>query len=158
LNEPWDSSCEIRMSQMVRLIREAEIASGLVFRNRLALARDSVRETGYTWKCRGVPGGSSPIRKLPTKRGSRKCAKDGDQCPTRYKDFWRVKGNAMIRGQYIAEAFFAMRQEVAATGASGHKPRSRRSVEESFQSYDRSIGNKCWAASVRTAQKRSMTP
>lgn len=35
------------MSQMVRLIREAEIASHLVFRNRLALAGDSVCETGY---------------------------------------------------------------------------------------------------------------
>jgi hypothetical protein len=37
----------------------SEIASRLVFRNRLALARDSVGETGYTWKSRGILGGSS---------------------------------------------------------------------------------------------------
>jgi len=35
------------MSQVVRLMREAEIASRLVLRNRLAVATDSVRETGY---------------------------------------------------------------------------------------------------------------
>jgi hypothetical protein len=36
-----------KMSEMARLIREAEIARRLVFRNRLALAGDSVRETGF---------------------------------------------------------------------------------------------------------------
>jgi len=35
------------MSEMVRLMREAR-SSRLVFRNRFALARDSVGETGYT--------------------------------------------------------------------------------------------------------------
>ncbi len=68
--------------------QRVEVVSREFFREGSNYLGECVANTrGKVWQLCDTPGGLSGTGTLPTKRGSRKCAKGGDQCYTRHKEF-----------------------------------------------------------------------